>query len=333
MLYAEMINPDFIDHKHIDDGQVFKLTKDDFEELKSYFQTTNKSLKSLLYGGSSLLVFYVILLVVKYSASVSYTLARDETSFEGAALLDLMCLQNLQSDLNIFIELITAQSKTEGQNKHFVRQALLLYGLPGTGKTFLSKEIASSFKAEYYEIKADSLVDSALGKTGKIISEIFTAINARAASGNKVVLFIDEIEKLVGKRQDNKISIGVETFLNHLEKSLNNKNIIFIGATNYIDFIDPAVIRPGRIGFHQEIAYMDKVGFDNYIKYISNNDNALNQIWVLFEQEKIQLSYATLANICNTYMQLKEQGSLITLETLVNNEIQKQLKRLNKHGR
>ena len=306
-----MISSDFIDHKHIDDGQVFKLTKDDFEELKSYFQTTNKSLKSLLYGGSSLLVFYVILLVVKYSASVSYTLARDETPFEGAPLLELVYNKDPMDDINIFVAIVQAQAKIESKNKHFLRQSLLLYGPAGTGKTVLSQEIASIFKAEYYGIKADSLVDPALGQTGKTISEIFTAINARAESGNKVVLFIDEIDKLVGKREPGKFSIGVESFLNHLEKSLNNKNIIFIGATNLYESIDRAVLRSGRMNWKQYIGYVDEAGCTAYIDYISSKPEvkeALGRIWGISEgyykskNKSNKLSYAILGQICNTYI-------------------------------
>lgn len=123
---------------------------------------------------------------------------------------------------------------------------ILLFGPPGCGKTFWANNIAQMLGYEFYEIPrsifGSNLVDGAMLK----LKELLTEINRKS----KVILFFDEFDSIASARsnqtsgsQEN-IKV-VNTLLQEIPKLIQQKNLI-IAATNFIDFLDPAVIRPGR---------------------------------------------------------------------------------------
>lgn len=124
---------------------------------------------------------------------------------------------------------------------------ILLYGPPGTGKTMLAKATAGEIDATFYRVSAGDVLSKWVGEAEQNIKKLFDS----AASDEKAIIFIDEIEALIPARRDDGSSVmqrvvpqilqGMEGF----DKS-KKSSVLFMGATNVPWQLDPAVLRPGR---------------------------------------------------------------------------------------
>lgn len=128
-------------------------------------------------------------------------------------------------------------------------KGILLHGPPGTGKTLLAKAVAKSTNSTFIEVVGSELVQKFIGEGAKQVKEIFELAREKAPS----IVFIDEIDSLAAKRIDMGTSGEREvqrTFMQllaEIDGFKNLGNIKIIGATNRLDILDEAVIRPGRL--------------------------------------------------------------------------------------
>ncbi len=121
---------------------------------------------------------------------------------------------------------------------------LLLYGPPGTGKTLFIKATAKEFGLNFIYIKGPEILDKWLGESEKTIRDIFK----KAKDVSPCILFFDEIDSLTQNKED-MFSNGpkvLDQLLTELD-NLENKDIIFVAATNRPDLIDRSFLRSGRI--------------------------------------------------------------------------------------
>jgi transitional endoplasmic reticulum ATPase len=123
---------------------------------------------------------------------------------------------------------------------------VLLYGPPGTGKTMLARATAGEIDAAFFKISPADILSKWVGEAEQNIQKLFEA----AASEERSIVFIDEIEALVPARRDEGSSVMqrvVPQILQGMEGFEKSKNpILFMGATNVPWQLDPAVLRPGR---------------------------------------------------------------------------------------
>jgi transitional endoplasmic reticulum ATPase len=125
-------------------------------------------------------------------------------------------------------------------------KGVLLYGPPGCGKTLLAKALASETSMNFIYIKGAEVLNRWLGESEAAIREIFT--KARAAA--PCIVFFDELDAIStirgveGNVHSDRVTAQILTELDGLEEL---KDVICIGATNRLDIIDPAVMRPGRL--------------------------------------------------------------------------------------
>ena len=127
-------------------------------------------------------------------------------------------------------------------------KGILLYGPPGTGKTMLAKAVAKESNANFLEIVASELVQKFIGDGARLVKEIFEF----ARNKKPAIVFIDEIDALASKR----IELGTSgerevqrTFMQLLAEMDGFKpldKVKIIAATNRLDILDPAILRPGR---------------------------------------------------------------------------------------
>lgn len=128
-------------------------------------------------------------------------------------------------------------------------KGVILYGLPGTGKTLLAKAVANRTSATFLRIVGSELIQKYLGDGPKLVREMFKLADSNAPS----IIFIDEIDAIGKKRIDESSGAGREIqrtmleLLNQLDGFDNRNDIKVIMATNRIEILDPALIRPGRI--------------------------------------------------------------------------------------
>lgn len=132
-------------------------------------------------------------------------------------------------------------------------KSLLLYGKPGTGKTFIANAFANETNAKFIKINMGEIASKYQGETGNRIKKIFD--DARRESG-KVILFWDEIDGVACKRGDSSNDKEKNSTLNVLlteMSSSENDNIFMLFATNHIDLLDTAFTRAGRVDVSIEI--------------------------------------------------------------------------------
>lgn len=124
---------------------------------------------------------------------------------------------------------------------------ILFFGPPGCGKTFIAKKLAEALKAELIEMSEGTVGSPYIHSTSNNIVQAFRTAEQNAPC----VLFIDEISGLMPRRDGLSSSeqyreAEISEFLIHLEGSVQKK-ILVIGATNFPERIDPAILRSGRM--------------------------------------------------------------------------------------
>jgi transitional endoplasmic reticulum ATPase len=123
---------------------------------------------------------------------------------------------------------------------------ILLYGLPGTGKTLIAEAIAHETGASFFSVKCSDLGSKWFGETEQNIRDVFEA--ARAVKN--AVIFFDEIEAYASNRRENSaMERSIPEFLAQMQgvgESSNQERILIIGATNKPWRLDGAFLRPGR---------------------------------------------------------------------------------------
>ena len=139
-------------------------------------------------------------------------------------------------------------------------KGVILYGEPGTGKTLLAKAVANSTSATFLRVVGSELIQKYLGDGPKLVRELFRMAGEMAPS----IVFIDEIDAVGTKRYDSHSSGEKEIqrtmleLLNQLDGFDNLTDVKVIMATNRIDSLDPALIRPGRIDRKIEFTLPDQ---------------------------------------------------------------------------
>lgn len=128
-------------------------------------------------------------------------------------------------------------------------KGVILYGVPGTGKTLLAKAVANQTSATFLRVVGSELIQKYLGDGPKLVREMFRVAEEHAPS----IVFIDEIDAIGTKRYDShsggerEIQRTMLELLNQLDGFDTRGDVKVIMATNKIESLDPALIRPGRI--------------------------------------------------------------------------------------
>ena len=132
-------------------------------------------------------------------------------------------------------------------------RGVMLYGPPGCAKTTLVRALASNIHASFFVLSSASVFSPYVGSAEKIVRDTFEL----ARSVSPAIVFIDEMEAVVGKRQEgsndsgNKVQERVlSTLLNEMDGvDTQAQQVVVVGATNRIDLVDDALLRPGRFDY------------------------------------------------------------------------------------
>lgn len=127
-------------------------------------------------------------------------------------------------------------------------KGVLLYGPPGTGKTLLARAVAHHTDCTFIRVSGSELVQKYIGEGSRMVRELFVMAREHAPS----IIFMDEIDSIGSTRVessggDSEVQRTMLELLNQLDGFESTKNIKVLMATNRIDILDPALLRPGRI--------------------------------------------------------------------------------------
>ena len=138
-------------------------------------------------------------------------------------------------------------------------KGILLVGPPGCGKTLLAKALASESGVNFISVKGPELMSKYVGESERALRDVFR----KARQAAPTIIFFDEIDALLPARGTGLSSEGVaermlSQFLTELDGIEELKGVLALGATNRLDRLDPAVLRPGRFDEILEIPPLDE---------------------------------------------------------------------------
>ena len=140
-----------------------------------------------------------------------------------------------------------------------IPKGFMLVGPPGTGKTLLAKAIANEAQVPFFNVGGSEFVEMYIGIGAARIRDLF----AQASENAPCIIFIDEIDA-VGRERGSGGNDEREQTLNQLLTEMDgfkeNKNVIVVGATNRVDILDPALLRPGRFDRQITVGLPDRLG-------------------------------------------------------------------------
>lgn len=197
---------------------------------------------------------------------------------------------------------------------------VLLTGEPGNGKTLLAKAVAGEANCPFFSISGSDFVEVFVGTGAARVRELFSEARKHKAA----IIFIDEIDSIGQKRSLSGINSGnseQEQTLNQLLAEMDGfnstDNIVVIGATNRVDILDKALLRPGRFDRHIEISYPNLESRFEILK-IHSKDKKIDPNLDLFKIARGTpgFSGADLSNLINeaTIIASKHNQDLVTIE-------------------
>ena len=181
-------------------------------------------------------------------------------------------------------------------------KGILLHGPPGTGKTLIAKALAKMTDSNFINIKGPELLSKWVGESEKGVREIFR----KARQVAPCIIFLDEIDALVPKRgssgSDSHVTENVVSqILTEIDGLEELHNVLIIGATNRLDIVDDALLRPGRFDRIIEVPHPDPKGREQIFKIHTKKKPLADDISITKLVELTEgFSGAEIAAVANT---------------------------------
>ena len=199
-------------------------------------------------------------------------------------------------------------------------KGVILYGPPGTGKTLLAKAVAGEAGVSFLQISGSQFEDMLVGVGAKRVRDLFT----KARKSAPAIIFIDEIDSVASKRGKNEFGGGLaDQTINQLLAEMDGFNtttgIVVIAATNRLDVLDDAILRPGRFDRQIQVTLPDIKEREEILKIHSRNKNVSKKVSLYdIARRTPGFSGAQLENVLNeaTLLAVREDKTTIGMEEI-----------------
>ena len=183
-----------------------------------------------------------------------------------------------------------------------IPKGVLLIGPPGTGKTLLAKAIANEANVPFFSVAGSEFVEMFIGIGAARIRDLFK----KASENTPCIVFIDEIDA-VGRERGSGVGGGndereqtLNQLLTEMDGFKENKGVIVVGATNRVDILDAALLRPGRFDRQITVGLPDRLGRIGILKVHAKNKPLDEDVsLVQLANRTPGFSGADLANLLN----------------------------------
>jgi cell division protease FtsH len=218
-------------------------------------------------------------------------------SDQSVTFADVAGVDEAKAELQEIVEFLREPKSFQALGAK-VPKGILLHGPPGTGKTLLAKAVAKESGAHFFAQSAASFVEMFAGLGAARIRRLF----AIARKHEPAIIFIDELDA-VGGRRGSDISGEKDQTLNQLLVEMDgfssSGRVVVIAASNLLEKLDPALLRPGRFDRQVFVMPPDVTGRVGVLKVHTREKPLQDVDLALVAQQTSGLTGADLANICN----------------------------------
>ena len=325
IMFKTFISQGIVKEVFVDDSPKIKVVLDNGDELitdnprtidfKEYLLINNVKVNEDNISTDNMIFSFIIL------GSLAFLIIYQKKNFTSQAekeMANISKMDNDEFDVEIGFSDVAGNEEAKAtleemvdfiQNPQIYRdfgarlpRGVLLYGPPGTGKTLLAKALAGEAKVPFYAVAGSDFVQVYAGLGAGRIRDLFK----KAKNAGKSVIFIDEIDSIGKKRKGNDISGSEEgdrtlnALLAEMSGFKENEGIIVIAATNRIDVLDEALLRPGRFDRQIEVQLPD-INARHKILQLHAQNKPLSKSLDLkkLAEETVYFSGAKLENLLN----------------------------------
>lgn len=276
--------------------------------------------------GDKLLVFSITIVLLIYYIKIndkpqlmpSLLSTEKDTSKDrdkpNISFKDVAGLEEIKEELQETIDFINNSQKYKRMGAK-IPKGILFHGPPGTGKTLLAKAVAGETNSTFLYASGSEFVEKYVGVGAKRVRTLFERAKKEAPS----IVFIDEIDAIGTKRNmesNNEKDQTLNQLLIELDGFNTNETVIVIGATNRLDLLDEALLRPGRFDRHIYVGNPNVKAREKILEVHTNNKPLDKTISIKELAKKTTgLSGAQLANIANeaAIIAVRKDKSIITV--------------------
>lgn len=233
--------------------------------------------------------------------------------------IDVAGIDEVKEELSELVDYVKSPSKYAAMGARAPR-GVILYGPPGTGKTLMAKAVAGEANCAFIPTSGSSFEDMLVGVGAKRVRELF----AKARKNAPAIIFIDEIDSVAAKRGKNDLVGGgsgvadqtINQLLAEMDGFSTDSGVIVIAATNRLDILDEAILRPGRFDRQIQVTLPDIKGREAILKIHAHNKNLSSDVNLHdIARRTPGFSGAQLENVLNEAAILAVRNNKIVIKT------------------
>jgi len=248
----------------------------------------------LFFGAIVFLLWRTIQLMPKVRPA-----AVDAKSRASVGWVDVAGLEEVKEELSEVVEFLRSPERFERLGAR-VPKGILLYGPPGTGKTLMAKAVAAESGANFYSSSASAFVEMFAGLGAARIRKLFQDARKNAPS----IIFIDELDAVGAARSGSGFNREQDQTLNQLLVELDGfeatERVVVMAASNRLQDLDPALLRPGRFDRQMLVSPPDLAGREAILQVHTRGKPLAADVDLnLIARQTVGLTGADLSNVCN----------------------------------